>query len=258
MSDLLASLPIRTENPGDVRIAIVDSSNPLLGATVDSSGNLKTSATFSGTVTVEQPTGSNLHTVVDSGSISVDNFPATQPISGTVTVVQPTGTNLHTVLDSGTLTDITNPVAVTQSGSWAVAVKDSSGNDITTANPLPVFISASVPGAEVNDYNTTTVAGNGGTNNHTYIITASKTFKGKKFWASASGLLRIDVQVSTDGSLFNTKWTGFNSAADPNINIELDVFSVTDSGVGSAIRIIRTNREKTAMDVYSTISGVEQ
>lgn len=34
---------------------------------------------------------------------SVSNFPATQPVSGTVTVVQPTGSNLHVVVDSSAL-----------------------------------------------------------------------------------------------------------------------------------------------------------
>lgn len=58
------------------------------------------------TVTVQQPTGSNLH-------VQIDNFPATQPVSGTVTVTQATGTNLHTVIDSGT-------VAATQSGTWNI------------------------------------------------------------------------------------------------------------------------------------------
>lgn len=78
-------------------------------------GNFPASQTINGTVTVIQPTGSNLH-------VDVDNFPATVAVtqstspwivSGTVTanagignftVVQSTGTNLHTVVDSGTIT----------------------------------------------------------------------------------------------------------------------------------------------------------
>lgn len=52
-----------------------------------------------GNFTVIQPTGTNLHTVVDSGSVS-----ASQSGAWTVTAVQPTGTNLHTVVDSGTVT----------------------------------------------------------------------------------------------------------------------------------------------------------
>lgn len=41
-----------------------------------------------------------------TGTVSVSNFPATQQVSGTgnFTVVQPTGTNLHTVVDSGNIT----------------------------------------------------------------------------------------------------------------------------------------------------------
>ncbi len=39
-----------------------------------------------------------------SGSVSVGNFPATQPISGSVTATQATGSNLHVVVDSGTIT----------------------------------------------------------------------------------------------------------------------------------------------------------
>jgi hypothetical protein len=78
--------------------------NTLVPMNVDSSGNIIVSPlTTSSTVTVVQPTGTNLHTVVDSGSISVNNFPTIQPVSGTVTVVQPTGTNLHTVVDSSAL-----------------------------------------------------------------------------------------------------------------------------------------------------------
>src|SRR5258708_22207927 len=45
---------------------------------------------------------------VEAGStnlpVNVQNFPATQPVSGTVTATQATGSNLHVVVDSGTVT----------------------------------------------------------------------------------------------------------------------------------------------------------
>lgn len=74
-------------------------------------------------VTQPLPTGTNA-----IGSVTVSNFPGTQPVSGTVTanagtgtfqtnvtnasltVVQPTGTSLHTVVDSGTVSQGTLPV----------------------------------------------------------------------------------------------------------------------------------------------------
>lgn len=59
----------------------------------------------SGNVTVVQPTGSNLHTVIDSGTVTVSNFPATQPVSGTVTANQ--GTSPWVVSGSVTTTGLT-------------------------------------------------------------------------------------------------------------------------------------------------------
>ena len=58
-----------------------------------------------------------------SGSVAVSNFPATQPVSGTVTVIQPTGTNLHTVNDAGTASigaiKPTQTVTITEDDSFA-------------------------------------------------------------------------------------------------------------------------------------------
>lgn len=139
-----------------------------------------------------------------------------------------------------------------------VALRDGSGNLYTAANPLPVQLAAGEAGTEVHNYNTASAIAAGGTSNHDYTITASKTFKGTKFWASASGKLKIEVQTSVDGTTFVSRWVGFNSTANPNITIDLGQFTVSDTGTGSKIRIIRTNKETlTAQDVYSTISGVE-
>lgn len=93
-----------------------------------------------GNFTVVQPTGTNLHTVLDSGTLtSITNaLPAgtnvighvitdsgsTTAVTGNVTVVQPTGTNLHTVVDSGSIT--VNNAA----GASAVNIQDG-GNIIT-------------------------------------------------------------------------------------------------------------------------------
>ena len=122
---------------------------------------------------------------------------------------------------------------------------------------IPVTIQSFVAGTEVNDYNTAVAVAAGATSNHDYTITTTKTFKGKKIWATSSGKMKIEVQVSPDGTTFNTKWVGFNSTANPNIIIDLDLLSFTDSGTGSKIRVIRTNKDLLAMDVYSTLSGNE-
>lgn len=136
-------------------------------------------------------------------------------------------------------------------------IKDSSGTAFSSTNPLPVILSNSLPGTEVNDYNVATAIAAGATSNHDYTITTAKTFKGHKFHASASGKLKIELQVSVDGTTFVSKFVSFNSTAMPDINLDLGNMSLSDAGVGSKIRIIRTNKDNTAQDVYSTISGQE-
>ena len=74
-------------------LASIDGKTPVLGQALAAASVpvVLTSAQLAAltpltTVSVTQPVGTNLHTVVDSGSISVSNFPATQPVSGTVAV----------------------------------------------------------------------------------------------------------------------------------------------------------------------------
>lgn len=131
------------------------------------------------------------------------------------------------------------------------------GANVSGTNPVPVTITSTLVGTSVNNYNTAAAVAANATSNHTYTITAAKTFNGKKVWASASGALKIEVQVSPDGSTYSTLWVGFNSAADPNITIDLDELVFLESGTGSTVRVIRTNVDKKPMDVYSTISGTE-
>lgn len=76
-------------------------------------------------ITNALPAGSNVigHVITDTGS--------TTAVTGNVTVVQPTGTNLHTVVDSGTVT-VSGTVAVTQSTSpWIVAGGGTAGTAAT-------------------------------------------------------------------------------------------------------------------------------
>lgn len=58
--------------------------------------------------------------------------------AATVTVAQPTGSDLHTVVDSGTLTSITDPVTVVQSAAAdlnaTVRAQDGSGNPLTSTD----------------------------------------------------------------------------------------------------------------------------
>lgn len=84
--------------------------NPLSG---NLTGDLRVIAKQSGSWLVGLSAGSAVigHVITDTGS--------TTAVTGSVTVVQPTGTNLHVVADSGSTTVVTGSVAVTQSGTWS-------------------------------------------------------------------------------------------------------------------------------------------
>ena len=217
-------------------------------------------------VTQPLPTGAN---TIGTVNAKLQDGAGTAVTSTTINAKQRLDVNAATDGTSGTAspfattmvggTDGTNLRALSTdaSGKLKVDLFDATGTAFSAGNPLPVAIAASLAGTLVNDYNTVSAVAAAATSNHDYTITTSKTFSGKLFWASASGKLKIEVQTSVDGTTFVSKWVGFNSTANPNIAIALDLLTINDTGVGSKIRISRTNIDKTAMDVYSTISGVE-
>ena len=80
------------------------------------------------------------------------------PISGTVTVTDGAGA-LNVIVDSGTLTavtTITNPVAVTQSGTWDEVGINDSGNSITVDGSVTAIAQ---PGVDIGDVTINNAAG---------------------------------------------------------------------------------------------------
>lgn len=160
---------------------------------------------------------------------------------------------LENITVSATDLDIRNLDAATDSVSaW---LKDEAGNAFSNTNPLPVVMLES-EGVEINDYDTATVAG-GANDIHDYTVTAAKTLQLTQIEAAASGKMKIEVQIESGvgTNTFVTKFVKFNSTADTNISIILkEPISVA---AGVRVRVIRTNRDNQAQDVYSTISGHE-
>lgn len=202
------------------------------------------------TVTEPLPAGSNV-----IGSVGVTNLPTTVDTNyGTVGA-----STIRTASQIGNATgaaDFNNGATTAQTLRVAANLAVGGAN-VSGTNPVPVSITSALVGTSVNNYNTAAAVAAGATSNHIYTITASKTFNGKKIWASASGALKIEVRVSPDGSTYSTLWVGFNSTATPNITIDLDELVFLESGTGATIEVIRTNEDKKPMDVYSTISGTE-
>lgn len=131
------------------------------------------------------------------------------------------------------------------------------GANVSALNPIPVVFSSDPSGTEINDYNTVVAVAANGTSNHDYTVTVAKTFILTQIIASGSGKMKIEVQIETaaGSGTFNTKYVLFNSTANPNINEEFK--SPIQVVAGARVRIIRTNKDNQAQDLYSTISGEE-
>lgn len=185
----------------------------------DSSGNLKV----------------NLQTAIPAGTNSIGNI-------GTVTTVS-------------AVTAITNALPAGTNLLGAVNL-DIGGTAVSPTNPIPVYLQDG--GTSINNYNTAAAVAAGATSNHDYTVTAAKTLHLNQFHAAASGKLKIECQIETGVAtgVFNSIFVGFNSTSNPNIDIP--IFAEIDVAAGVRVRIIRTNNDLVAQDVYSTTSGHEQ
>jgi hypothetical protein len=295
MADQNTSLPVRTEAAGDVIVKIADASIPAQQLTVNPDGSINVNVAEPVTVDATDFDIRDLTFATDSVDVSgsavsitgsvvvtatdldirnlvfatdkVDVSGSSVTVSGTVTVVA-------TDLDIRDLAFATDKVDVSGSTVDVTAtdldirdldaaqdsveawIKDATGNAFSPSNPLPVVMVSDLPGDEINDPNTATVAG-AGSNNHDYTVTALKTLLLHQIEASASGKIKLQVQIETAvaSGTFITRFVKFNSTANPNISIILK--SPITVAAGVRVRVVRSNLENQAQDVYSTISGQE-
>lgn len=109
-------------------------------------------------------------------------------------------------------------------------------------------------GTETVNFDSQASLASGATDNQDLVFaTASKLYQ---VWASASGKLKITVQIETaaGSNTFDTVVVGFNSTALPNIDLKLAKYAAIPAG--ARVRVIRQNNDNQAQDVYSTIVGI--
>lgn len=94
----------------------------------------------------------------------------------------------------------------------------------------------------------------GGAVNHDHTPAAGKTFKLEQVLATASGRIRVDVQVGPVSALV-TVATFRNSVASPDLN-EVLAESV-EATAPNIVRLVKTNLEAGDMDVETTMVGKE-
>ena len=144
----------------------------------------------------------------------------------------------------------------TAANAWPIAI--TSGGAVNSPTN-PIFVTTSdVVGTPVNSYQTVASLAKNASTNMDYTVSAAKTFYTDQIWATASGKIKVQVEYETAAAsgVFNTFWVAFNSTAETNICIPVP--NEKTQVTGARIRIVLTNVDNAAMDVYSTLSGTEQ
>lgn len=137
-----------------------------------------------------------------------------------------------------------------------VAISHSGGDNITAANPLPVYVAAD-PGDEVESYEVADSIVKNASEDHDYTVTAGTELRQLNVECSATGFALFEVKVETAPSsgTFNTVMTKFNSTAFPNVVFAWRAPKVIAAGV--RVRVTKTNLDNQAQDLFSLINGIE-
>jgi|GEM_PF-3223521 len=313
MADFNSSLPVRTEQNGDVAIKVVDGTITSQSMTVNANGSINVedggaSLTVDAidldirdldsaqdSVEVLQATHDNLNANVTiqvadvdvsnanpvpvsdaGGSLTVDATDldirdlvfATDKVDVTGSSVDVTATNL----DIRDLVFATDKVDVSGSDVTATvtatdldirdlthvsdSVKVGDGTDflaVNTDGSINVVVQEDV-GTEVVHYDTAAAIASGATSNHDLLFaSASKLYQ---VLGSASGKLKAEIQIETGAAtgVFNTICVRFNSTANPDCDMTLSKYAAIPAG--ARVRVIRTNKDNQAQDLYSTIVAI--
>lgn len=250
MADYDSSLPVRSEADADERLQskLVDFTTPSQGATIDAQGNLHAE------VHGDNPSGGDEvlrlselgHAAVDGVYDGTNNTDPSQ-VGLVVHTRNATPGDTHQVIRQTGITAGTVHSA-------DIALHDEDGLAYSSSNPLPVY-QAPTPGTEVVNYDTQAALAAAASDTHTYAVTTG-IFELSRVWASASAKMKVEVQYY-DGVSAATIAVGFNSTANPNIVIEFPPYIVTGAA-GREVRVVRTNLDNQASDVYSTVMGLLQ
>lgn len=289
MSDQNSSLPIRTEQDGDVVVKVGDGLVPSQHLTVNPDGSVNITdngasltvdatdldirdlSSASDSVEVLQAVHDDLNAnvTIQVGDVDVSNAnPVPMSDAGGSITVDSTDLDIRDLVFATDKVDVTGSDVTATVTATDLDIRDlSSAQDnveIRRADGVALSINSDGslnvvpqedPGTEIVNFNTSAALAAGATSNHDLVFTLDA--KLYQIHSSASGKLKIEVQVETGSStgIFNTIIVGFNSTANPNIDLTLNKYALVPAG--ARVRVIRTNRDTAAQDVYSTIVAIE-
>lgn len=162
----------RTTAAGNTVVSL-ETTSGVIGHIVADTGS---TTAVTGNVTVVQPTGTNLHAVLDTTSTTAvtqatgTNLHAVLDTTSTTAVTQATGTNLHAVIDSGAVTVSGGTVNIQGvTGGVAVAVSGATGGtqtEIATDTVGRQIVTGATPTGGVTQGNPVAVAIGTGSNSY--------------------------------------------------------------------------------------------
>ena len=133
--------------------------------------------------------------------------------------------------------------------------KDNSANAET--NPIYVHnVDTVVSGVEVHDYDTAAAVASDASDNHDYAVTQA-VFLLKSVILAGSGNIKGEVQVGPSAALVTKAVIFLNDRQGDTQQIFFDPAIEVPVAASGTVRVIRTNRQGAATDLYSTIIGVD-
>ena len=290
MADYDSSLPVRTENDGDVVSKIADATIPSQQLAVNADGSVNITDN-GGSITVDGVDldirdldhvsdsvsigdGTEIAAVNASNELQVRDDDANTALStiagdttsldakfvdgndiGDVTINNGAGVAAVNIQDGGnSITVDATDLDIRDLSASQDNVAISDGTDTLAVNAdgsINVNVTSSAVGTEICDYQTSASVAKDSSVNHDYTVSGGVTFYGEEAFISGSGKLKVELLV--DGA---TKFVGFNSTANPNVRIPLE--KIVTAGAAEVVRLTITNRDNQPQDVYSTLLGDER
>jgi len=244
MADYDSSLPIRTENDGDVVINLSDPNTPANKVAVEADGSINVNTSLPAGTKVEITDGTDDLEINADGSINAVVTATDLDIRDLTFAddkVDVSGSDI-TATVSATDLDIRDLDAA--SDSVSAHLKDDQGNAFSSSNPLPVeFFDSNL---ETFDFHEGDSIAKNATTTHTFAAPAD--FKLKDAYVSGSGKLR--AQLSINGNIVAV---GFNSTANPQVSWRFQK-GLNASSVNVVVLI--ENLDNQPQNLYSTIVGI--
>lgn len=206
--------------------------------------------------------GTDLANVTAAGELNVLSTAQPGVDIGDVTVNNAAGAAAVNIQDGGN--------SITVDGAVTVSATDLDIRDLTLAQDAvrvsantsanaadnPIFVqvvSDVITSTEVHSYDTTAAVASDASDNHDYTVTGT-TFLLKSVIAAFSGGGKVEIQTGPVATLV-TRAVAFVPKEGGHVQLNFDPpieVPVTSTGT---VRVIRTNRQGQAQDVYSTIIG---